>query len=144
MTPHLDRISDSFLETSNPPLVLIVEDDPDLRELLSEQLEADGFRVAVIGDGAMALDYLTTALHSNSEVDLPAVVVCDLALPGSSGFEILSEILELTDLDVIAMTAYGDPHVHTRARQLGATLSLDKPLDMMSLRAAVHVLAARA
>jgi CheY-like chemotaxis protein len=85
------------------PLVLLVDDLEDQRELYREYLEFVGFRVEIAKDGFEAIEK-AQALH-------PEVVVMDLAMPGLDGFE-TTERLKLLDatraIPVIALTAHGE------------------------------------
>lgn len=64
--------------------ILVVEDDPDIRELLSELLEEEGYEVKVAADGREALDELD---HWS-----PSVMLLDLMMPRVSGFELLERL----------------------------------------------------
>src|SRR6266850_1016296 len=85
-----------------PPVVLLVDDLEDQRELYGEYLEFAGYEVAFARDGYEAID---RALHLR-----PDVVIMDLAMPGLDGFETTQrlKLLEATrGIPVIALTAHG-------------------------------------
>lgn len=70
------------------PLILLLEDlDSDLREFKSVLREIGEFEIKNFRDATRAIDHLTTALHSRSE--LPCLIIIDLNLPNSSGYEFL-------------------------------------------------------
>lgn len=82
--------------------VLVVEDDPETRRGVQELLEAEGFGVDAVGDGAAALEYLRN--HSR-----PALILLDLAMPGMTGWEFRKEQLSdpgLSRIPVVVMTSY--------------------------------------
>ena len=70
------------MPTSDTPVVLVVEDDPPVRELLNEVLEDEGYSVVAVHDGATALQVIDSL-----RVDL---ITLDLDLPGLSGSELRS------------------------------------------------------
>jgi two-component system phosphate regulon response regulator OmpR len=111
--------------------LLIVEDDPEMRDLLRKVLEKEGYRVSVSGDGHQALN-----AFDRETFDL---VVTDMLMPCDGGLELL-ETLHRThpSLPVIIVTAFGDWHSYSRALELGAAAFISKPLRMAELIAAVH------
>ncbi|MCB1867300.1 MAG: response regulator, partial [Gammaproteobacteria bacterium] len=81
--------------------VLVVEDDPDLREALCDTLELNGFRVERAGDGPTALACLNRA-----RVDM---VISDVQMQPMDGHTLLARIKEISpQLPVLLMTAYGN------------------------------------
>ena len=72
--------------TAEPDSILIIEDEPDLREGLRHNLELDGYEVGVAGTGPEGLDKATSATYS--------LIILDLMLPGMSGLEVLRQLRE--------------------------------------------------
>ncbi len=104
--------------------VLVVDDDPDIRETLREVIEAEGFAVVCAANGRAALDALSTGLR-------PSLIVLDLMMPSMSGWELLAAIRadrSLADLPVAVISAAGG-----RAPPPGATCFLRKPIDLDTL-----------
>ncbi len=104
--------------------VLVVDDDPDIRETLRDVIEAEGFPVASAANGREALAVLALGLR-------PSLVVLDLMMPAMSGWELLAAIRAdraLADLPVIVMSASG-----ARAAPAGATCFLQKPIELDAL-----------
>ena len=104
--------------------VLVVDDDPDIRETLREVIEAEGFAVVCAANGRAALDALAMGL-------CPSLVVLDLMMPSMSGWELLAAIRadrSLADLPVAVISAAGG-----RATPVGATCFLRKPIDLDTL-----------
>lgn len=103
--------------------VLVVDDDPDIRETLREVIEAEGFPVVCAANGRAALDALGMGL-------CPSLVVLDLMMPAMSGWELLAAIRadrSLADLPVAVISAGG------RTPPPGATCFLRKPIDLDTL-----------
>ena len=110
-------------ETSRPirPTILVVDDDPGLRESFRLILE-DEFEVLDVPDGQQALDIVRSC-----QVDL---VLLDIRLPGMDGLEVLERIKGLDEqLDVILITAVKTVRTAVSAMKLGALDYLTKPFD---------------
>lgn len=104
------------------PLVLLVEDFKDNREMYAEYLEFAGFRVAQAEDGR-------AAVRMARELE-PDCVVMDLALPGIDGIEatrLLRTDRRTRDTPVIALTGHALAKVSMRAREVGCDAFLAKP-----------------
>jgi DNA-binding NtrC family response regulator len=111
--------------------VLVVDDEPEMCDLLRKVLEKEGYRVSVAADGREAAESLPV-VHSD-------LVITDLLMPKGGGLELLTEVRRLhPDLPVIIVTAFGDWHTYSRALELGAAAFISKPLKMAELIAAVH------
>ena len=96
--------------------VLIVEDDRFLREIATQKLEAEGFKVTNATGGKEALDYLNTN-------ERPDVILLDLILPGMSGFEVLEGVKKndaLKAIPVIILSNLGQEEDIDKAKKLGA------------------------
>ena len=115
------------LPTSRPK-VLVVEDDPDLRTLISAILTASGYRVRSSHDGFSALEKIRT--------ELPDIVLSDLFMAGMSGFELLSVIRRrFPAIRVIAMSgSYSGRDVPTG---VAADAFYEKATDIRSLLAII-------
>ena len=83
--------------------VLVVEDDPTVREVVVRYLERDGLDVAAVGDGESAL--------VQAGIRWPDLVVLDLMLPQLDGFEVCRRLRATAPLAVIMLTARGDEDV---------------------------------
>ncbi|MFO7652888.1 MAG: response regulator [Candidatus Krumholzibacteriia bacterium] len=114
------------------PLVLVVEDDPDLRRVVCLQLTASGFAVAEAGDGEAGFARLQDCR--------PACVITDLMMPALDGFGLLKRIRTidaLSDLPVLVLTASADDRCRLRSFQYRADAYLGKPFDLAELTATV-------
>lgn len=93
------------------PLVLVVEDEPEIAALMRDFLEANGFRVLLAADAEEAAVPLRTA---------PDCVLLDVLLPGASGFELCRDIRAQSDVPVLFLTARGGDADKLRGLGLGA------------------------
>src|SRR5438067_280427 len=101
--------------------VLIVDDEPLIRETLAEYLEPEGFAVTVSGTGEEALQ-----LAAARRFD---VALCDMQLPGMDGLEVLERLLKISPQTfVVLITAYATVENAVEAFQRGAHDYLMKPI----------------
>lgn len=110
--------------------VLVVEDDPDIRESLTDLLEEQGLTTLAAGDGAEALAKLTAATN------LPCLILLDLMLPVMDGQSFReAQLLQprLSEIPVVVLSAYRD--AAARAKQMNAAGFLKKPFRMNDVRA---------
>ncbi len=108
--------------------VLVVDDDPDVREVLGLLLEADGYRVRRAADAKAALAAIAE--------QTPMCVLLDLEMPGMHGVELARELRarEGSDLVLISVTGWLDAEQHEAAERAGVDFVLTKPLDPAKLR----------
>jgi FixJ family two-component response regulator len=112
--------------------VHIVDDDKAVRESLGDLLQSMDYQVALY---ASASDFLKVELS-----DVPACLVLDVRLPGSSGLELQAYLASINvGLPVILMTGFGDIPMTVRAMKLGAVDFLTKPIRDQDLLDAVAV-----
>jgi CheY-like chemotaxis protein len=126
-----------FVPPDLHPRILLADDDPDLRSVISLVLGAQGFDVIEARDGAELLDLVSPAFlgpPGQAAPRLPAeLVISDLRMPGITGLSVLGGLRDLElRIPFILITAFGDAATHALAHQLGATAVLDKPFDMPS------------
>jgi DNA-binding NtrC family response regulator len=116
---------------AQPRRVLVVDDDPLVRETVEELLEDRGMRAKVVGDGAAAL-----AAAEAEEFD---VVLSDIRMPGRDGMEILPELRELRPATpVILMTGFASIDSAVEAMRAGAFDYLTKPFKSDAMLAALE------
>lgn len=117
---------------SSAAFVHIVDDDQAVRESLGDLLQSMDYRVALY---ASASDFLKVELP-----DVPACLVLDVRLPGTSGLELQAYLAGINvGLPVILMTGYGDIPMSVRAMKLGAVDFLTKPIRNQDLLDAVAI-----
>lgn len=102
--------------------VLVVDDDPDIREVLKDRLESLGYAVSTVPSGEEALKFL--------EKQNPQMVLLDIEMPGMNGLEVLREIRKREiDVVVLMITAYGTVERAVEAMREGAYDFIPKPFD---------------
>ncbi|HEY0836610.1 MAG TPA: phosphate regulon transcriptional regulator PhoB [Azospirillum sp.] len=121
------------------PLVLIVEDEADLVTLLRYNLEKDGFRVVIAGDGEEAL------LVASERV--PNLILLDWMLPLMSGLEVCRQLrrgAKTRDIPIIMLTARGEEADRVRGLNSGADDYITKPFSPTELTARMRAVLRRA
>lgn len=109
--------------------VLIVEDDPEVREMLRQLLATAGFYAVVAQDGLEALHLLRTIRHRAP--DAPCLVLLDLAMPRLGGNEFRrAQLGDPTVANVPVAVMSGATDLEPRAAAMGAVAALPKPLDV--------------
>src|SRR5919205_1040896 len=108
--------------------VLIVEDDPDTREMLAALLATEGFNAVAAEDGLEALHLLRTVRHRAPHV--PCLVLLDLKMPRLGGHEFRrAQLGDPTVASVPVAIMSGATDAEQRAHALGAVATLGKPID---------------
>jgi CheY-like chemotaxis protein len=132
---------DAPTESPDEPLILIAEDDDELRRLLADTLEDHGYVVRSAADGKGLLAMLSAV--SRGELPTPWLIVMDVRMPACGGMEVLSALrLAEWDVPVVMITAFGDTDLHREAGRRGATIMLDKPFELDTLVCVARALAA--
>jgi signal transduction histidine kinase len=109
--------------------ILVVEDNPDAAATMRDFLELSGHEVELAASGA---DGVEAARHFH-----PEVVLCDIGLPGMSGFEVAAELRRdpsTRSAKLIAVTGYGRDEDRRKSKEAGFDLHLTKPVDPAQLR----------
>jgi CheY-like chemotaxis protein len=134
LAPAASAASAGPAVATGPLRVLIVEDNRDAAESLRDLLELSGCTVDVAYSGPKAI---AAARQSR-----PDVILCDLGLPGMSGYEVATLLRHddsLGDLRLIAISGYGQEEDQRRSRDAGFDLHLTKPVDFEALRRLLEV-----
>jgi DNA-binding response OmpR family regulator len=116
--------------------VLVVDDEPTIREIVVSYLEREGFKTLEAADGNRARELL--------ERDPPDLVVLDLMLPGTDGLELCRWIRSRSRLPVIMLTARGEESDRIVGLELGADDYVTKPFSPRELAARVRTVLRRA
>ncbi len=111
--------------------VLVVDDEPQIQQLLRTALEGRGYEIRLAGDGRTALDLAATAW--------PDVIVLDLGLPGMDGLEVCRRIREWSRVPIVVLSAREGDRDKVEALDLGADDYLTKPFSMEELLARLRV-----
>lgn len=115
--------------------ILVVDDDPNVAEVVTRYLERDGFEVEVVSDGEFALQ---RALE-----EPPALVILDLMLPGLGGLEVCRRLRASAPTPVIMLTALGSESDRVIGLELGADDYVPKPFSAKELTARVKAVLRR-
>ncbi len=118
------------------PLLLIVEDDPSLREVIRLGLEGEGFRTVTAEDGPGAL--LAFASHN------PDLVLLDVMLPGLDGFAVCRELRKISLVPIVMLTARTSTEDVVDGLESGADDYVTKPFEFPELVARVRSVLRRA
>ena len=112
-------------------MVMVIDDDPEMRAMLRDFLMSEGFRVREAPTGDLVI--------SSLESEQPAAVVLDKEMPGVNGLDILAYVQHRRpSIPVILITAFGGPEVRDEALRRGAAHYIEKPFRVGALLAAVR------
>ena len=115
---------------TTPTRVLVVDDDPNVAEVVGRYLEREGFEVELLGDGQLGLE--------RALAEPPDVLILDLMLPGLDGLEVCRRLRALAPVPVIMLTAKGDEADRVLGLELGADDYVAKPFSPRELVARVR------
>src|SRR5262245_6354034 len=124
------------MQTNSMERILIIDDDIELCELVTEYLEPEGYAVEAIHEGQFGVQRALSGEH--------ALAVLDYMLPGLNGFEVLRQIRVESKLPIVMLTARGDDVNRILGLQLGADDYLPKPFNPMELVARINAVLRRA
>lgn len=119
----------------NRPLVLVADDQPEIRKLVALSLEAEGFRVLAAANGPQALAQLADAN--------PDVLLLDIMMPGMSGMDVLREVREHHPVPVILLSARASTANVSEGLDLGADDYVTKPFHPAELGARIRAVMRR-
>lgn len=118
MIPNTSERTDRHMTDAR---ILIVDDEPIVREAIHDWLVDAGYSVTTARTGEEALEIV-------AQQDF-GLVILDVRLPGKTGIRVLQEMKEMKpDIKAIIITAYASPDMHTEATKLGAIHYLTKPI----------------
>ena len=116
--------------------LLIVDDDPEICDLLQDYLQQNGYRVSVVGDGSGMWRTL-----DRERIDL---IVLDVMLPGDDGLTLCRQLRTASDVAVIMLTALGEDTERIIGLEMGADDYLAKPFNPRELLARIRGVLRRA
>jgi DNA-binding response OmpR family regulator len=111
-------------------VILIVDDDPAIRDSLSKELRATGYGTTTAADGSEGM--------SAFQSQVPDLVLTDLAMPRSDGFELIAAIRASSRVPIVVLSVRGADPDKVRALDLGADDFVTKPFSMAELLARVR------
>ncbi len=120
-------------------MVLVAEDDDELRELLVWALQRDGVEVVELEDGDELLDFLDFVARFHNPRGLPDLILTDVRMPGCSGLDLIALARARgVSCPFVVLTGYADEQVERTASVIGNTTVLSKPQDLDHIRELVR------
>ena len=114
------------------PLILVVDDEPDIRELIKDILQDEGYLVVTAANGEQA----RTAFDANN----PSLILLDIWMPDVDGISLLKEFKQQNaDINIVMMSGHGTIETAVEATRLGASDFIEKPLSMAKLLRGVEL-----
>jgi two-component system phosphate regulon response regulator OmpR len=123
------------MDSSALSRILVVDDDPALRELLTDYLAANGFTVEAVGDGV--------AMRAALAARFPDAIVLDLMLPGEDGLALTRRLRAESAVPILMLSARGEEVDRVVGLEVGADDYLPKPFGPRELLARLHALLRR-
>jgi two-component system response regulator CpxR len=115
--------------------LLVIDDDAELCQLVTRFLSREGFAIHWVGGGAAGIDEALAEDYS--------LIMLDVMMPDTDGFEVLRRIRERSRTPVLMLTARGDTHDRIRGLEMGADDYLPKPFDPAELAARIRAILRR-
>jgi len=115
-------------DTQSNKTILIVDDSEDMRTLLGQVLEGEGYTLFYAEDGNLAV--------SQAVQHHPNLILMDMSLPGITGWEAVEQLRAMPDFrrtPIIAVTAYVSKADEEHAKAVGCNVHLGKPFDIMQV-----------
>ena len=117
-------------------LIMIVDDDPNIAQLVKLYLEKDGYDTVAYGRGDEAL----AAFRQNP----PSLMILDIMLPGMDGWQVCRAVRQISQIPIIMLTAKGETFDKVLGLELGADDYMTKPFETKELVARVKAVLRRA
>jgi DNA-binding response OmpR family regulator len=136
VTTPQQRPGASDQQTTSLGRILVVDDDPNLGEVVARYLQREGYEVEVVADGRTGLE--------RALATLPDLVVLDLMLPGLDGIEVFRRLRRVAPIPVVMLTARGSEEDRVAGLELGADDYVAKPFSPRELTARVKAVLRRA
>ena len=119
------------------PLVLLAEDDDDMRHLIAARLTREGMAVVEVTDGTRLRDYLTVC-RPGGAIPRPDVIISDIEMPGETGPGAIAKSNNAQSLPVVLITAAADVDLRALASQAGVVAVFEKPFAIKALLTAIR------
>ena len=111
----------------NKPLILVVEDDPSVRNLITTTLKTNDYRYVVAPNGSTAI--METTSHN------PEIILLDLGLPDMDGVQVIQTVRSWSNVPIIVISARSEDNDKIKALDAGADDYLTKPFSVEELLA---------
>ena len=119
----------------NKPVIMIVDDDPNIAQLVKLYLEKDGYPTVTASRGDEALEQFRQ--------NPPGLMILDIMLPGMDGWQVLRETRKTSNVPIIMLTAKDETFDKVLGLELGADDYIAKPFDMKELVARIKAVIRR-
>ena len=120
---------------NDKPIIMIVDDDPNIAQLINLYLTKDGFDTVIYGRGDEALE----AFRQNP----PALMILDIMLPGMDGLTVCREVRKISQIPIIMLTAKDETFDKVLGLELGADDYVTKPFEGKELLARIKAVLRR-
>src|SRR5262249_19621731 len=120
---------------NNQPVILVVDDEPQILRAMRASLPASGYEVRTARNGEEALDEIRK--------ETPDLMVLDLWMPDMTGLEVCRRVREFSSVPIIVLSAKGTEHDKIAALDLGADDYVTKPFSLNELLARVRAVLRR-
>ncbi len=115
--------------------ILLVDDDPNIRQLVNLYLEKEGFEVTMAADGLEAVKQF--------KLSPPSLILLDIMLPGMDGWQVCREVRKVSNIPIIMLTAKDETFDKVLGLELGADDYVVKPFDPKELIARIKAVIRR-
>jgi CheY-like chemotaxis protein len=133
--------NESRLAEPDPAIILVADDDRELRSAVARILRGDGYEVIEVADTTELLDYLAAVAFFGGMLHdaIPDLILSDLQMPGGERRDVLGGLQRSSrSIPYVVMTAFADDELRAEASRRGATVVLEKPFDRDRLRMTVR------
>lgn len=118
--------------------ILVVDDEPDMEDLFRQRFRTELRNGQVVLHFASSAEEALERIHTGLQPEA-VLVLSDINMPGMSGLELLGRLrMEMPNIPVVIVTAYGDDENQRRAMAGGATDLVTKPVDFAALKRLVN------
>lgn len=124
--------TEDIVEEGGQKVLLVAEDDKEMRSLLCDELRDLGCQIVEAGDGNEAIE--------RARETAPSLILTDLRMPGGGLGYIGRLRIVMPTCPIVLITAFGDPSVRETAQRFGISAYFDKPVRMAELKDSIKLL----